>query len=424
MAFPDEPKGDQPPSGEPAQPQAHPEFEHGPGPLPVDFEHGPGPLPSETAVPPPGAEPEPVAAESWSSSLSETANWPANVVVPGTEPPVKNVEGTVEIRIDAPPDPKPGGSGKPPKPPKPPEPPEPPDPEDQEEEGMAQMSFLEHLEELRKRLILAAAGIGVAFFLSLIFSNELWDVVRQPATAALTKLGVNPPNLHLISPMDTFQIIWMKLPILAAVFLSSPWILYQVWAFIAPGLYKKEKRYAAPFVISSAGLFILGGVFAYFIAFRYGLEFLLGLGIPQGITPTVNVTEYYDLFVDVMLGVGIVFEIPVLLFLLTLIRVASPRFLVQHSRYAILAIVILAAIITPTGDVFNLALFATPMIILFYVGIFASYILVLKREGRNFPWLRFFKILGIVLVVAVLIAWVVARYFGYHLEFGWPIFVK
>jgi sec-independent protein translocase protein TatC len=289
---------------------------------------------------------------------------------------------------------------------------------------MARMSFLEHLEELRKRLLLAIGGIGVAFFLSLFFSDQLWNIVRQPATSALTHLGVNPPVLHMLSPMDTFQIIWMKLPILAAVFLSSPWILYQVWAFIAPGLYQRERRWAAPFVISSAGLFILGGLFAYYIAFRYGLEFLLGLGIPQGITPTVSVTEYYDLFVDVMLGVGIIFEIPVILFLLTLVRVASPSFLVRHSRYAILAIVVLAAIITPTGDVFNLALFATPMIVLFYVGIFASYILVLSREKRRFPWGTFFKWLAIVIVVLALVALLAARHYGYHFVMRWPPFVR
>ena len=157
-----------------------------------------------------------------------------------------------------------------------------------------------------------------------------------PAGAALRHLGVNPPTLKLINPMDSFQIMWMKLPILAAVFVSSPWILYQVWAFIAPGLYKKEKQYAAPFVFFSAGLFILGGFFAYFVAFRYGLEFLLGLGIGKGIDPSVNVARILRFFVDVMLGVGVIFEIPVLLFLLTLIRVASPVFLVNHSRYAIL----------------------------------------------------------------------------------------
>jgi sec-independent protein translocase protein TatC len=309
-----------------------------------------------------------------------------------------------------------GGAGSPPKPPDPPD-------EDDEEDGMARMSFLEHLEELRKRLLLAIGGIGVAFFLCLFFSDQLWNVVFAPAGAALTALHVSP-TLKLINPMDSFQIMWMKIPILAAVFLSSPWILYQVWAFIAPGLYKRERRWAAPFVISSAGLFIVGGLFAYFVAFRFGLEFLLGLGIGKGVEPNVDMSQYYDLFVDVMLGVGIVFEIPVLIFLLTLIHVASPAFLIRHSRYAILVIVILAAVITPTGDVFNLALFATPMIILFYIGIFASYILVLHREKRRFPWGTFFKWFLIGLIVLAVAAWGAGLYFGYHFAFRWPFFVR
>jgi sec-independent protein translocase protein TatC len=256
----------------------------------------------------------------------------------------------------------------------------------------------------------------------LFFSDQLWLIVVSPATAALIHLKVVPPTLKQISPMDSFRIMWMELPILAAVFLSSPWIVYQVWAFIAPGLYKRERRWAVPFVLSSAGLFIIGGFFAYFVAFRYGLEFLMGLAIGKGVEPGISMTEYYDLFVDVMLGVGIIFEIPVALFLATLIRVASPAFLVRHSRYAILIIVLLAAVITPTGDVFNLALFATPMIILFYIGIFASYILVLHREKRRFPWGTFFKWLSIVLIVLVLTAWAVARYYGYHISPRWPIF--
>lgn len=285
---------------------------------------------------------------------------------------------------------------------------------------MARMSFMEHLEELRKRLIMAVGGIGVAFFACLLFSDQLWDIVFEPAGYALRALNVNPPTLKLISPMDSFQIMWMKVPILFAVFLSSPWVLYQVWAFIAPGLYKKERRMAVPFVLSSAGLFILGGFFAYYVAFRFGLEFLLGLGIGKGIDPAINVTEYFDLFVDVMLGVGAVFEIPILVFLLTLIHVVKPAFLVKHSRYAILAIVVLAAIVTPTGDVFNLALFATPMIILFYVGIFASYILVLRREKRRFPWGTFLKWLLIVLIVVAGLVVLGGKYFGYHVINHWP----
>lgn len=293
-----------------------------------------------------------------------------------------------------------------------------------EEDGMVRMSFLDHLEELRHRILLMVYGLVAAFCVAIGFANQMWDIVRQPAKTALEHLGVNPPNLILISPMDTFQIIWMKLPLLCAIFLASPWILYQVWAFIAPGLYKHERRWAVPFVVSSAGLFILGGLFAYFVAFRYGLEFLLGLGIGGGITPGINVSEYYDLFVDVMLAVGLVFEIPVMLFLLTLLRIANPGFLVRHSRYAIMAIVILAAVITPTGDVFNLTLFATPMIILFYVGIFASYLLVLRRENRKFPWAPFLRWFGIIVVIIFTIVWLCAHYFGYKLVLHSPFLVK
>ncbi|MDE3198850.1 MAG: twin-arginine translocase subunit TatC, partial [Acidobacteriota bacterium] len=144
---------------------------------------------------------------------------------------------------------------------------------------MARMSFLEHLEELRSRLLKAVGGIVVAGVVCLFFGPQLWDIISEPAHRALVNLHVNPPELAQIDPMDVFQIMWMKLPLLFALFVASPWVLYQVWAFIAPGLYKREKRWAAPFVISSSLLFILGGLFAYFVAFRYGLEFLLGLGI-------------------------------------------------------------------------------------------------------------------------------------------------
>jgi sec-independent protein translocase protein TatC len=299
-----------------------------------------------------------------------------------------------------------------------------PKPDDEEEEGMARMSFLDHLEELRHRILMVVYGLVGAFCITICFANQMWDIVREPARTALVHLGVNPPNLALISPMDSFQIIWMKLPLLAAIFLASPWVLYQLWAFIAPGLYKHERKWAVPFVASSAGLFIGGGLFAYFIAFRYGLEFLLGLGIGGGITPVINVNEYYDLFVDVMLAVGIVFEIPVLLFLLTLVRVANPGFLVRHSRYAILAIVVLAAIITPTGDVFNLTLFATPMILLFYVGIFASWLLVLHREKRSFPWAKVLPWVGLGVVLIIIIVWVCIHFFGFEFIAHPPYFMR
>ncbi len=284
---------------------------------------------------------------------------------------------------------------------------------------MLRMSFMDHLEELRSRIIKSLYGLLAAFIFSLVFAGQLWDIISEPAVAALKHLGVNPPRLVQITPMESFSIIWVQLPLLCSVFLASPWIVYQVWAFISPGLYKRERRWAAPFVIITAGLFITGGLFAYFLAFRFGLEFLLGIGMSNHVQPMVSITEYFDLFVNVTLGVGVVFELPVLIFVLTLLRVASPRFLLRHSRYAILAIVIIAAIITPTPDFFNLMLFAIPMCALYFVGVFFGYLLVLRREGKRFPWKPILLVLFGTLVLAAAIYFAIVHF---HLHFvnRWP----
>jgi sec-independent protein translocase protein TatC len=305
----------------------------------------------------------------------------------------------------------------------PPPPPPPVPPEDEEEGGMLRMSFMEHLEELRSRIIRALYGLLVAFVFALVFAGKLWDIVSDPAVEALKHLGVNPPRLAQLTPMESFSIIWVKLPLLCSVFLASPWIVYQVWAFIAPGLYKKERNWAMPFVLLTAGLFIGGGCFAYFLAFRYGLEFLLGIGMSNNVQPVVSITEYFDLFVNVTLGVALVFELPVLIFLLTLLHVLSPRFLMRHSRYAILIIVIVAAIITPTPDVFNLMLFAIPMCALYFVGVFASYLLVLRREGRRFAWKTLFQIV-IALVIIALLVFAAVQYYHLHWIRKWPFLTQ
>ena len=295
---------------------------------------------------------------------------------------------------------------------------------DGEEHGMLRMSFLEHLEELRTRIIRALYGFGLVFLLCVVFSNQLWAIILAPGKAAMAATGIPNAGFIAIDPMEQFQIIWVWTPVVAALFLGSPWILYQVWAFIAPGLYQKEKKWAIPFILGTAGLFILGGCFGYFVAFRYGMAFLFGLGKDSGVLPLITIENYFDKFVDVMLGIGIVFELPILLFFLTLLRVVSPSFLLNHSRYAILAIVIIAAIVTPTPDVFNLMLFALPMCMLFFLGIFLSYLLVLKREHRRFPWKPFLLWLGIAvgLIAAALAVAVVV----YHLHWvwHWPFLAK
>jgi sec-independent protein translocase protein TatC len=310
-----------------------------------------------------------------------------------------------------------GGGGRTPPPPPPPD-------EEDEEGGMLRMSFLEHLEELRSRIIKALYGFGAVFVLCMAFYQPLFKIIMAPGFDALKRIG-NPENHFVaISPMEQFSIMWLWTPLVAAIFLGSPWILWQVWAFISPGLYHKEKRLAVPFVVCTAGLFILGGCFGYFLAFRYGLTFLLSLGGFAGIINMISIDQYFDMFVDVMLGIGLVFELPVLIFFLTLLHVASPSFLLAHSRYAILAIVILAAIITPTPDFFNMMLFAVPMCLLFFLGVFASYLLVLKREKRRFPWGAFFIWVGSVLAaIGIAVAWMVIK-FNYHLTWHWPFLTK
>jgi len=287
-----------------------------------------------------------------------------------------------------------------------------------DEDGLLRMSFLEHLEELRSRLIRALIGFGVIFLACLAFSDRLWLIVQAPAVEAFRKLGTG--GLVGINAMEQFEIIWMWTPLVASLFLGSPWILYQVWAFIAPGLYERERKWAIPFVLTTGGLFILCGLFAYFLAFRYGLAFLLGIGKFAGVTTTLSIDSYFDLFVDVMLGVSMIFEIPVVIFFLVVLRIATPRFLMEHSRYAILAIIIVASVVTPTTDVVNMSLFAVPMCLLFFVGVFAGYVLVLHREQRRFPWRK----AGLWILVALLIlggaGWIIAAKYHYRLVSHWP----
>ena len=288
---------------------------------------------------------------------------------------------------------------------------------------MLRMSFLEHLEELRSRIIRCIVGVGVAFTVSLLFSSPLWNFVRQPAKVALTSLNYDP-DLYVISPMEGFNIVYFKLPLVCSIFLAFPWVLYQVWAFVSPGLYRRERRWAAPFILCSSGLFLLGGCFAYFVVFKYGLTFLLGIEHGNGVKAMVSITEYFDLFVNVTLGVGVVFELPVLIFFLTLLRIVTPGFLIRHSRYAILIIFIIAAVVTPTPDVFNMMLFALPMCALFYIGIFAGYLLVLNREQRKFPWKMVIMVGAVVLLLLAAVMYFSVTKGVLKVVPHWPFFVK
>lgn len=293
------------------------------------------------------------------------------------------------------------------------------DPQAENVEDMQRMSFMEHLEELRARILKALCGIGTAFIISVVFTDQLWRIVSEPAVAALAGLGLQR-TLVFTTPTEAFITVWVKVPLLTALFMAAPWVLYQFWAFIAPGLYKRERRWAAPFVICTAGLFIAGGLFAYFVAFRYGLTFLLGIGRDLNLQPMVRVSEYVDLFINVTLGIAVVFELPVMLFLLTLLHVASPSFLLRNSRYAIIGLTVVAAIITPTQDVVNLTLLLLPMYMLYFAGVFASYALVLHREKREFPWRKLCFWSAVAVLLTACITGLMFMRQGYPLVPHWP----
>ena len=314
------------------------------------------------------------------------------------------------------------GGSTPPTPP----PSEPEEESGDDEEGMARMSFLEHLEELRTRILQSLYGLVVAYGVALIFKTQLFDWMRQPFDRAAENL---PPELNVqlvaITPIEQFHLLWLKLPIVAAIFLAAPWLGYQAWAFIAPGLYQRERRWAVPFIMATTVLFLLGGVFGYFVALRFALEFLLGVGQEVDIQSMISVNNYYGFFVSIMLGLGVVFQLPTVIFGLTVLRIASPGFLLTNVRYAILVIFALAAVITPTPDIFNMILFAAPMILLFFLGIGASHLFVLHREDRGVPWRKILLVaLLILVVIAVAVIYYLQSRLGYQFSPDFPWFIR
>lgn len=302
----------------------------------------------------------------------------------------------------------------------PPDPPpaEPDEDQPDEEEDMARMSFLEHLEELRTRILRALGGLLAVYVVCIAFANDLLEAVVEPFKAASAKVTAETDvmiDLINISPLEQFQVQYIKVPIVAAIFLGSPWLMFQAWQFIAPGLYSREKRWAVPFIFTTATLFILGGVFCYYVALPVTLQFLLSVSINL-VTPYISVSEYLNTFIILELGLGIVFQLPVLIFFFTLLRLTTPQFLLRNVRYAVLIMFIIAAIITPTGDPLTMTLFAGPMILLYFLGISASWLLVLRREGRRLPWLRIWiAVLVFGALVGAAVAW---YYWGDAIDFS------
>jgi len=232
------------------------------------------------------------------------------------------------------------------------------------------MSLLEHLEELRRRIIHSVVYLVVGFGVAWGFHEKIYALMQAPITFALKKHGL-PPQLVIHNPIDGFN-MYLKISFMGGCIIAAPFVLYQVWLFISPGLYQSEKRYVVPFMAATIGLFLAGAYFGYRWVFPGSLDFLFTFS--HEFRPLIEVNEYTDLFLTVILGLGITFELPILVLFLSLFGIVGPRFLWKNIRYAILIIFIIAAIITPTPDVLTMCVFATPMLCLYLLSIGVSYL--------------------------------------------------
>lgn len=243
-------------------------------------------------------------------------------------------------------------------------------------EELPRMSLLQHLDELRRRILASLLAVAVAFLGCWAAAKPIFAFLARPIYRFL------PPGekLAFLGVTDAFM-IYVKVAGLAAIFVASPFVLYQLWRFVSPGLYVRERRMAGPFIFFGTLFFLAGGAFAYYVAFPFAVQFLLEVG--QDFKAVITVERYFGFLMTVILGLGVMFELPVLIVLLSMIGVVSPGFLVRKFRWAVLAIAILSAILTPTPDIFNMCLFAIPTLGLYILGIAGAFVVERLRRRRT-----------------------------------------
>jgi len=241
------------------------------------------------------------------------------------------------------------------------------------DDDAGKMSFFDHLTELRKRiiwsLIPAGAGLGVALY----FTDRIMLFLQRP----LSQLKRAP---IFLTPTEYFW-TYMKVAMITGVYIAMPIVLWNVWAFVAPGLHKHERRYAVPFVVVGSLLFMLGGAFALLVVIPFAVQFLLNFGIEKGAEPMISIAAYIDFITKFTLAFGVVFELPVVITLLSMLGIVTPQFLSKNRKYAILINFIIAAILTPTPDVVNQTLMAGPLCILYELGIISARIFGRKKAA-------------------------------------------
>jgi sec-independent protein translocase protein TatC len=241
------------------------------------------------------------------------------------------------------------------------------------------MRFLDHLEELRRRLLRSAVALLAGFGICFYFANNIYAFLARPLTNTLHQLGV-ASKLVYTNPVDPFN-VYLKLALLGGVFLASPYILWQLWLFVSPGLFRHEKKYVWPFVGLTTTLFVAGGYLAYALAFPAALRFLVGFG--SQFTPMVTINEYWDLAITIIVAVGLVFELPVVLLVLSIFGIVTPRFLWRHVRYALLVTAVVAAAIVPTSDMVSILVVWIPLFGLYVLSIGLSWLVQIKRRRAS-----------------------------------------
>jgi sec-independent protein translocase protein TatC len=251
---------------------------------------------------------------------------------------------------------------------------------EQEKDSLPAMGFLEHLEELRRRIIYSIIAVVVGFFACWRYAENIYEVMQRPIMVALQHNGMSEKLVYL-NPTEPFN-MYLKVALLAGLFLTSPFVLYQLWAFISPGLYRNEKRYVVPFMVSTVSLFVAGGYFGYKLVYPQALEFLIGYG--KQFQPMITIGEYTDLFLTIIIGMGVIFEMPILVFFLSLMGIVTAGWMWRNLRYSILVIFIIAAILTPTTDILNMCIFAAPMVALYVFSIAIAWLVhPTQRRARR-----------------------------------------
>lgn len=236
------------------------------------------------------------------------------------------------------------------------------------------MSLLEHLEELRRRLFWSIASVAVAFVPCWYFVRQIFAFLERPIQQ------IRPGEKLVFTGLADPFLLYFKVAALAALFLAAPFVLYQLWGFIAPGLYRKEKLYLAPFLMFGSMFFLGGGAFAYYVAFPMAATFLLGVG--EQFEMMLTVERYFSFLLTMILGLGLMFELPIVILVLAALGVVTPGFLLRNFRWAVLIIFVIAAIITPTPDIVNLCVFAVPALLLYLLGIAAAFVVTRKKESE------------------------------------------